>query len=258
MRWRRRRRPAARDRAGPGARHPNCQRLHRLPARPRRVDGRQARAGRHERGDAADRRHRRAAGRRLKRRGGGGAATLSIAPMRSLRALTGALLAGLLVVAGATAIANAAPITPTRDDEVIEVLPATSASRSEDRQLRKRLAEHPGDAALAAAVAQRYLEQARESGDPRFAGLALAALRAWPDAATAPADVLFLRATLEQYLHEFDASVAHLRLLLGRPGSARNAQAWLTLATVLRVQGRYADSDTACSEVGRAGADVYA
>ena len=67
-----------------------------------------------------------------------------------------------------------------------------------------------------------------------------------------------MRATLEQYLHEFDAAVAHLRLLLARPGSERQPQAWLTLATVLRVQGRYAESDVACRSVGRAGADLYA
>src|SRR5881227_3744961 len=104
---------------------------------------------------------------------------------RHVHALTGALAAGLFFacVAGP---ATATPITPTRDDEVVEVLPATAGSRSEDRQLRKRLAARPDDAALATAVARRYLEQARESGDPRFAGLALAALRAWPDAASAP------------------------------------------------------------------------
>jgi hypothetical protein len=144
---------------------------------------------------------------------------------------------------------GAAPITPTRDDEVIEVLPASAGNRGEDRQLRKRLAARPDDVKLATAVARRYLEQARESGDPRFAGLALAALRAWPDANAAPDDVLLLRATLEQYLHEFDAAVAHLRLLLARPGSERQSQAWLTLATVLRVQGRYAESDAACRQV---------
>ena len=176
--------------------------------------------------------------------------------MRSLHALTGALAAGLFLacVVGA---ADAAPITPTRDDEVIEVLPASAGNRGEDRQLRKRLAARPDDARLATAVARRYLEQARESGDPRFAGLALAALRAWPDANAAPDDVLLLRATLEQYMHEFDAAVAHLRLLLARPGGERQSQAWLTLATVLRVQGHYAESDGACREVGRAGADVY-
>lgn len=179
--------------------------------------------------------------------------------MRLLRATAGAFAAAILPVAlAAASMARAEPITPTRDDEVIEVLPATSATRSEDRQLRKRLAERPNDPRLATMVAERYFAQARESGDPRYAGLALAALRAWPDAATAPDEMLFLRATLEQYLHEFDAAVGHLRVLLARPGSARRPQAWLTLATVLRVQGRYAESDVACREVGRAGADVYA
>ena len=163
-----------------------------------------------------------------------------------------------LLALGAAWTARAEPIVPTRDDEVVEVLPATSTSRSEDRQLRKRLAERPNDPALATAVAERYVALARESGDPRYAGLALAALRPWPDAAASPDDVLFLRATLEQYLHEFDAAVAHLRLLLARPGSARRPQAWLTLATVLRVQARYGESDVACRQVGPTGVDVYA
>jgi len=181
-------------------------------------------------------------------------ATLSIAAMRPLHALTGALAAGLFL-AWAVATVDAAPIVPTRDDEVIEVLPAGAGDRGEDRRLRKRLAARPDDVKLATAVARRYLEQARESGDPRFAGLALAALRAWPDAKVAPDEVLLLRATLEQYLHEFDASVSHLRLLVARPGSERQPQAWLTLATVLRVQGRYSESDDACRHV--AGAETY-
>jgi tetratricopeptide (TPR) repeat protein len=174
-----------------------------------------------------------------------------------MHALTGALAAGLFL-AGVLVTASAVPITPTRDDEVVDVLPATVGSRNEDRQLRKRLAARPDDPMLALAVARRYLDQAHESGDPRYAGLALAALRAWPEPAAAPPEVLLMRATLEQYLHEFDASVTHLRLLLARPGSQRNSQAWLTLATVLRVQGRYADSDAACREVGQAGAQLYA
>ncbi|MEO5843659.1 MAG: hypothetical protein ABIQ33_02345 [Caldimonas sp.] len=176
--------------------------------------------------------------------------------MGFLNALTGALAAGLFLLCAATAV-GAVPITPTRDDEVIEVLPASAGKRGEDRDMRKRLAARPDDARVAAAVSWRYLEQARDSGDPRFAGLGLAALRAWPDASTAPDDILLLRATLEQYLHEFDAAVAHLRLLLARPGSEGRSQAWLTLATVLRVQGRYAESDLACRGVGRAGADLY-
>src|SRR5262249_19012987 len=140
---------------------------------------------------------------------------------------------------------------------VIEVLPAASTDRLEDRRARKALAANPRDATLAVAVARRYLDRARELGDQRYAGLALAALAPWTEVATMPADVLMTRAVLQQYLHEFDASVRSLEALLARPGAAQ-PQAWLTLATVRRVQGRYADSDAACREVARAGAELHA
>ena len=168
---------------------------------------------------------------------------------------TGVLAAGLLL---ASARAGAEPIVPSRDDEVIEVLAAAAGDRAEDKRLRRALSARPDDAELAVRVARRELDRARRTGDPRFAGLALAALRPWPDAARAPAEVLLMRATLQQYLHEFDASVASLRQLLARPGEASRAQAWLTLATVLRVQGRYAESDEACRGLAGAGADLHA
>jgi hypothetical protein len=167
---------------------------------------------------------------------------------------TGILAAGLLLCAAG---AGAQPIVPSRDDEVIEVLPAAAGDRAEDKRLRRELAAQPNDAELAVRVARRELDRARATGDPRFAGLALSALGPWPDAAKAPAEVLLTRATLQQYLHDFDGSVASLRLLLGRPGEAGRAQAWLTLATVLRVQGRYAESDQACRGLVAAGADLH-
>jgi hypothetical protein len=177
--------------------------------------------------------------------------------MCSLPTFRGPLWAvGLALVVAATP-PGASPIVPASDDEVIEILPSTSSSRSEERRLRQALAARPDDPALALKVAQRYLDQAHALGDPRFAGLALAALRAWPDASRMPPELLLMKATLQQYLHEFDDSVASLRLLLARPASERPAQAWLTLATVLRVQGRYADSDAACREVGGDASAVY-
>lgn len=178
--------------------------------------------------------------------------------MRQIQKRTAALAAGLFFLLLAGREAAAEPIAPTSDSEVVEVLPASSGSRDEDRRMRKALAARPGDVQLALTVARRDLERAREAGDPRFAGLALAALRPWPDAATAPAEVLLMRATLQQYLHEFDTSVASLRQLLARPGGDRMAQAWLTLATVLRVQARYAESDAACAHVASAGAQLHA
>ena len=169
---------------------------------------------------------------------------------------TGALLAGLFfaLVVGA---ARSTPITPTRDDEVVEVLPASAGNRSEERRARKELVARPRDPALAVAVAKRYFAQAHELGDPRFAGLALAAIGGWTDEASMPDDVLMMKATLQQYLHEFDASVRSLQVLLARPGAQSRPQAWLTLATVRRVQGRYADSDEACKQVARAGAALH-
>src|SRR5215831_11443914 len=127
--------------------------------------------------------------------------------------------------------AVAAPVNPVDDAEVVEVLPATSASR-EERQWRRELAARPRDAAVATAAARHWLGYARDQGDPRFAGQALAALETWPDPATAPDDVLLMQATVEQYLHEFDAAATKLERLVQR--SPRNAQAWLTLATIWR------------------------
>ena len=167
---------------------------------------------------------------------------------------TGVLAVGLFLCAAG---AGAEPIIPSGDDEVIEVLPAAAGDRAEDKRLRRELAARPNDAELAVRVARRELDRARVTGDPRFAGLALSALRPWPDAAKAPAEVLLMRATLQQYLHDFDASVASLRLLIARPGEAGRAQAWLTLATVLRVQGRYAESDEACRGLAASGAELH-
>lgn len=170
----------------------------------------------------------------------------------ALHRFVGAL--GLVCALGA----HAAPIAPVNDSEVIEVLPAVSGSRAEARRLRKQLAQQPKDAALALSVAKRYLEQAHELGDPRFAGMAMSAIVGWTDEATMPDGILLMRANLQQYLHEFDASASSLQRLLARPSAQPRSQAWLTLATVRRVQGRYADSDAACKQVAQTGAALHA
>ena len=166
--------------------------------------------------------------------------------------------AALLIAlfAGSVWPASATVLTPTRDDEVIETLPAASANRAEERRQRQQLVANPSDAGLAVQLARRYLDHARKEGDPRYAGRALAALKAWPTADTAPDEVLLLLATLQQFLHDFDTSAANLERLLKR--QPRHAQAWLTLATVRRVQGRFDDSSRACDGLGLAGADFYA
>lgn len=160
------------------------------------------------------------------------------------------VLTACALLGGWSGAAQAEPLTPTQDSEVIEVLPA-GGSAAEDRKLRQVWINHPTDAATAVSLARRYLSRARELGDPRYAGQALAVLQAWPQPQSAPDEVLLLQATVRQYLHEFDVSAQQLETLVARrPGQA---QAWLTLATVRRVQGRYAASDAACRGLQAAG-----
>ena len=161
----------------------------------------------------------------------------------------------LLLVLAAGRV-QASPINPSHDDEVIETLPATLGNRADERKLRRQMAAQPRDAVAAVALARRNLDQARDQGDPRFVGLALNALQAWPDPEKAPDDVLLIQATLAQYLHEFDRSARMLEMLVRR--QPRESQAWLTLATVRRVQGNYAQSDAACREMAALGPSVYA
>jgi len=169
---------------------------------------------------------------------------------------TWALILMLLVVLCRPGEADAVPIVPGGDSDVVETLPAGLGERAEERRLRRELAARPDDAQLAGVVARRYLDQARAQGDPRYAGLAVAALQRWSDPASAPDEVLLLQATLDQYVHNFDAAVAKLERLLQR--QPRQPQAWLTLATVRRVQGRHADSDVACRQLAALGAGLHA
>lgn len=162
--------------------------------------------------------------------------------------------AALLLLCG---MAAAVPRVPVADDEVVESLPVVAGWTQEQRRLRRELVQRPGDPATAIAAASAYLNLARDQGDARYAGYAMGALQAWasaPAAQTPPA-VLVMRATVAQFLHDFDGAERTLKAALARqPG---NAQAWITLATVLRVQGRYTESDAACRALGRAGPALY-
>jgi len=162
--------------------------------------------------------------------------------------------AALLLLSG---MAGAVPRVPAADDEVVESLPVVAGWTQEQRRLRRELVQRPGDPATAIAAATAYLNLAREQGDARYAGYAMGALQPWasaPAAQTPPA-VLVMRATIAQFLHDFDGAERTLKAALARqPG---NAQAWITLATVLRVQGRYTESDAACRALGRAGPALY-
>jgi tetratricopeptide (TPR) repeat protein len=100
---------------------------------------------------------------------------------------------------------------------------------------------------LAVLVAQDYVELGRVTGDPRYGGYAQAALAPWWDAAEAPQEVLVLRATLHQRMHEFDIALADLATVLNT--NPRNVQARLMRATVQQVQGAYDEAREECREL---------
>jgi hypothetical protein len=173
--------------------------------------------------------------------------------------MTGLVRCGLLValVFGASMPIGATPHVPASDDVIVETLPAIAGWSLAARRLRLALAQQPHDEATAIAAARAYLELARTQGDARYAGYAMGALQAWDSTAElqTPPAVLVMRATVAQFLHDFDAAEATLKSALARqPG---NAQAWITLATILRVRGRYAESDAACRALGRVGPALY-
>ena len=157
-----------------------------------------------------------------------------------------------LVAALAMFGALAAPVVPANDDQVVEHLPARLTGMP--RLLRDAVDKPsvpPGasrsDPDGAASRARALLDEARDRGDPRYAGYALAALDPWRNDATAPPAIAILVATIAQYQHDFDGSRALLEGVLAR--DPRNPQATLILATIARVQGRYGDSDARCREV---------
>ncbi|MGK5028686.1 hypothetical protein [Janthinobacterium sp. MDT1-19] len=153
-----------------------------------------------------------------------------------------------LLCACLPALALAAPYTPKDGSVVIEQL----ARRADATQvalcgLRQQLNATPGDLALATGLAQRYIALARSETDPRYLGYAQAALAPWWRQAAPPVPVRLLRATILQSTHHFAAALQDLDAVIAQ--QPQNGQAWLTRATVLTVQGDYAQATAACARL---------
>ncbi len=132
-------------------------------------------------------------------------------------------------------VAWGAPRLPTSDSEII------APTRHQDD--KQRLKTVPGGPALA----REYLALGRRRSDPRYFGLAQAALGdLWTEPEPA-SDVWLLRATLRQADHDFDGALKDLDGILTR--EPRNPQALLTRAAIRQVQGNYADALADCERL---------
>lgn len=141
---------------------------------------------------------------------------------------------------------QAEPYRPESDDVVLATVPrAVQRLRSQ----REAVATQPTDQEAALHLARTWLDLARRDGDPRFFSYAQGALEPWMERSEVRAETRVVLATALQGLHRFaQAQVLLDRALLAEP---QNAQAWLTKAALLQVQGDFASARAACAALLR-------
>lgn len=176
----------------------------------------------------------------------------SLHPVFSLPALRrggafwiGLGLLGLLCSATVAAAPNS--IQSDFDDDAVLVTLNASAPVSD------RIPSSPK--AMAREV-QRLISEARRSGDPRFLGYAERLFDQQDSQVNQQAspkltdELLVLRATLAQSLHQFDAARQDLNTVLDRSEAPiQRAQALVTLANIEMVQGHYDLAQPLCEQL---------
>jgi tetratricopeptide (TPR) repeat protein len=157
----------------------------------------------------------------------------------------------------ATSLAwGATAVPPGPDVQVVDVLPQVTTQRPAQRAAAPAApATAPPEPAQANRLAREAIGTARRTGDARYWGRAQTALGRWWDHPQAPPELMVLQATVLQGQHNFAAAQRRLRQAL--QADAQQPQAWLTLATLLKLDGRYADALTACDNVTQSGAAFY-
>lgn len=140
------------------------------------------------------------------------------------------------------------PFTPRGDDTVLQRVPSSTDPRVRAFDaLRDKLAAAPHDLTLAVALARAYLDYGRGTGDARFLGRAEGVIQPWLKAQPVPIPALLVHATILQSKHYFADSQRELLAILRR--APDNEQAWLTLASVAQIQGKYPLARAACARL---------
>lgn len=151
---------------------------------------------------------------------------------------------------------------PAQDDEVVQVLPTVTTQRP--ALVSRWQGTSAKNATAITAVSDEQLVQtvradiaaARRSGDARYWGRAEAALKGRWDRAGAAPDLAVLQATVLQGRHAFVQAEAVLADTLSK--HPEQAQAWLNLATLQKLSGRYREAGQSCAAMQRTQASLYA
>lgn len=152
---------------------------------------------------------------------------------------------------------SAAPYVPSSDAQVLERLPLAPRDPvvRELRRLRTELSARPGDAELAAKLANRYFELAMAEGDPRYVGYAEAALRPWLGGGSIPPGLQVIRGLLRQYRHDFAGALDDLAAALRADPANVEAHAWR--AAIFMVQARYEEARTECAALAPYASELF-
>jgi tetratricopeptide (TPR) repeat protein len=152
----------------------------------------------------------------------------------------------------ANAAAPRAPYVPADGDAALQEVPARRDPAVRNlAALRAALDAQPRELRAAAALARAYVDFGRSIGDARYAGYAEAVIAPWMALRDPPAAALVLQATIVQFRHRFDEARALLTRALRR--DPRDAQAWLVLASIDILQGRFDAARRDCERVARYG-----
>jgi Tfp pilus assembly protein PilF len=185
---------------------------------------------------------------------------LAAAPPAPAAPATSAAPAAAVASSAATAPAAdspfRAPYVPDRDDEILQqVPPGSDPAVRQMASLRARLAAERTDLRVATELARVYIDYGRRVGDAHYAGYAEAVIAPWMAAANPPPPIMVLQATILQFRHEFAPARALLQQAVSR--DPKNAQGWLTLATLDMVQGDYTAASADCAQTARAAGLLY-
>jgi Tfp pilus assembly protein PilF len=141
-----------------------------------------------------------------------------------------------------------APYVPAADADALQEVPSTAdPAVAQMHKLRLAFDAAPRSLEAANRLAGAYIAYSRQIGDAHYAGYAEAVIAPWLKAAPQPAAALVTQATILQYRHQFpDARELLQKAIKADP---RNAQAWLSLATLDMVQGDYRTAGKDCAQV---------
>jgi Tfp pilus assembly protein PilF len=172
--------------------------------------------------------------------------------MRALQLVACAVLAGAGLAARCDAVGLAppfaAPYVPASESDILQDVPSTAdPAVLRMHMLRAAFDAAPHNLTAAKQLADAYIDYSRQVGDAHYAGYAEAVIAPWVQTAAPPSTALITQATILQYRHQF--SDARTMLKKAFDLDPRNAQAWLTVATLDMVQGDYATAERDCAQV---------